>query len=788
MRQNAAPISQRARSQAGAYHALGAALVFALIAISSIAGLNLLHPAAYARPQQLPAGNLSAPAAYFTENGLPQGQQWEIAIYGSYLRQPLTLKGNSVQMSVPANSLPNGNYTFNASSAGYQNVAGNVLLGIDNPVSFMIAPKAAPGSSRAGTAIVQVSSDHNTSISSTQSTTTSQPTTTANATTTIAPANSTTSVPQNVTAATSQPTTTANATTTIAPENSTTSAPQNVTAATSQPTTTANATTTIAPANSTTSVPQNVIAATSQPTTTANATTTIAPSNSTTSALQNTTTSVLPVIPNALQTGNAVQAGSISSLYSLSHVSGPSLQQFDSAQPLNATEIASIGRIAASSGERIPVYNVSYPYGSIENAGSIQPAGSTMYFLSGNSSSTLEYAVHVTKAVPQLTIGLGATSVNSTTNSLSVLMSPYSRKGNLLVIEPNMSITANISSSIQRANMLNYTYYVYEGNTILRHRTIDSNGLERSIAIAGIPAGTSGKIVFEAQGNANYTSVDPTLYYTVADANLQITSSQTLASDLVVGSVTIASGVTLTTDGYNIYANSVVTNDGTILAGNPGNGGAAGSPGTSETSSYAGSGGGGGGYNNAGSPGGTPGAPAMSNANIDTWYAGGFSNYLTAAGGGGSADVSGGSGSYGVYIQANQIIAGTVNTVGIGGTSDTSSTKTAGQNGGATLVSGGAGGASSGHGAANNAGGGGGGGGVIMLAYGSGGYTAGTYTYSGGLGGNQGQTAVGGTGGNGQVATFNYASNSPIVVLEGPSVTLTYSPSAAYYTVGSTEV
>ena len=101
----------------------------------------------------------------------------------------------------------------------------------------------------------------------------------------------------------------------------------------------------------------------------------------------------------------------------------------------------------------------------------------------------------------------------------------------------------------------------------------------------------------------------------------------------------------------------------------------------------------------------------------------------------------GGSGAFGIYIQANKIIAGTINA--------------AGQNGG-MLGSGG---------------GGGGGGGTILLAYGSGGYVEGTYNTNGGLGGLAGPNGgAGGSGGAGQVLTLNYGSSPPVAV-EGSNQT-----------------
>jgi len=264
-----------------------------------------------------------------------------------------------------------------------------------------------------------------------------------------------------------------------------------------------------------------------------------------------------------------------------------------------------------------------------------------------------------------------------------------------------------------------------------------------------------------------------------------IFSSTTLTSDLHCNNLLIMSGATLTTDGYNIYCSGAVINDGVITTGEISNAGPSGPngpntcdgfPGGSENNSYGGSGGGGagatddpnepssfctsnggnggstranggaggqqfytysGGADNGGA-GYTPSAPSLTNALIQSWYINGFAQYLEGAGGGGSGmswggyRSNGGNGAYGIYIQANKIVAGIINANGQEGQS-------------------------------TSGGGGGGGGGVILLAYGSGGYTTGTYNVNGGIGSGptyyyNGSIAVGigGNGGAGQVLSYPY--------------------------------
>ena len=271
---------------------------------------------------------------------------------------------------------------------------------------------------------------------------------------------------------------------------------------------------------------------------------------------------------------------------------------------------------------------------------------------------------------------------------------------------------------------------------------------------------------------------------TTSNSAITYSSNTSLSADVYATDVTINSGVTITTNGYNFYCTGTFTNNGTINTGsatgtsynggsggtwdtatgtggaggggggggaggagsNGGNGddvsltyyggaGGAGGGGLSRTNSYGGPGGNGG---NGGSNGGVAGAggaggaggttagvfPTITNSFIQSLNSSGFKNTLLGAGGGGGggggggsgeaakynggagASSAGGYGGYGIYIQANEIIAGTITT--------TDTTTAGGGGGGGGGPAGGAGGN--------------GGSGAILLAYGAGGYTAGTYT------------------------------------------------------------
>ena len=248
------------------------------------------------------------------------------------------------------------------------------------------------------------------------------------------------------------------------------------------------------------------------------------------------------------------------------------------------------------------------------------------------------------------------------------------------------------------------------------------------------------------------------------------------------GTVTINSGIALTTNGFSILTSGNFVNSGTIITGNvighqALGGTSVGPPGFTETNSLAGSGAGGGGgstsgvggsgsaggsggntlvaggtggaVGSAGNNGNPPGAPPLvTNANIVSWNSTGFSTRFAGAGGGAGGahgannGGNGGNGAYGLYIQAGNIIAGTINAAGGAGAG--SGTRTGG--------------------------GGGGAGGFVLLAH-SGSLTAGTYTFTGGAAGPGGATGghAGGTGGAGNVVAYTYTT-TPLNVITVLSV------------------
>ncbi|MGC8516085.1 MAG: hypothetical protein ACP5OC_08140, partial [Thermoplasmata archaeon] len=247
---------------------------------------------------------------------------------------------------------------------------------------------------------------------------------------------------------------------------------------------------------------------------------------------------------------------------------------------------------------------------------------------------------------------------------------------------------------------------------------------------------SEGNFYFSGSGISIIVKFIPLAFYNTLPiggnyTDLNVSSNSYLDSNLLVrGNMVISSSVTLYTNGFSIIVSGSFINDGTIVTGWPYNGGNSTNPTpVSLPESYGGSGGGsdthdsftvpggnggstlasGGGtvFANYAGNGNTPSPPSLNNSVILNMYDQGMQNFLTGAGGGfayGWGALNGGSGAYGAYIQANQILAGNIDAFGLqdGNISDM-------QNGGS------------------------GGGGVIILAYGPGGYTPGTYNVSGGV-------------------------------------------------------
>jgi len=311
-------------------------------------------------------------------------------------------------------------------------------------------------------------------------------------------------------------------------------------------------------------------------------------------------------------------------------------------------------------------------------------------------------------------------------------------------VKPQFAVKSGAEIHIPNAGNLQSGNYTISSNTTLSNDLIVMGDVTID---SGVTLNLNGYNLFYTGTLTNNGTISATIMASEI-GDYTISSDTTLSSNLVVeGDITINFGVTLTTNGYSIICSGTFTNNGTVNAGlnnissaynvnipnsYGGSGGLNYETGTNGYSTLV-SGGTSSNYNGS-----TPSAPtSLTSSEINGWFSTAPSsgavfsgqlsiqNYLCGASAGSPTLSGAGDGSFGVFIQANEIIAGTINADG-------------------------------GNGSGNSAGGGGGG--VILLAYGSGGYTAGTYNVKGGAGGG------GGNGGNGQVFTFPYASSPPLPI------------------------
>ncbi len=274
-------------------------------------------------------------------------------------------------------------------------------------------------------------------------------------------------------------------------------------------------------------------------------------------------------------------------------------------------------------------------------------------------------------------------------------------------------------------------------------------------AALGIPVGSESS--HSHQAGTRYSAVGSPAPVPTVDV---IAQSTNLTSDLFAPNLTVEPGVVLDTAGHSIVVSGTFDNEGIITTGP--------APTVPLPESLGGSGGGAQSLNYCSddengtstlAPGGTLScsnsenasagtsalAPALSSVAIGSWYAAGIQDYL-AGGSGGAVQglIPSGAGSFGLYIQAGTIIAGTIDAEGAPGQGSCSGIGLSG----------------------------GGGGGAILLAYGQGIQSAVNVNVSGGAPAPSCNSVVAsGAGGSGQLVAWAYGSTPPVNTTPGPNAT-----------------
>lgn len=303
-----------------------------------------------------------------------------------------------------------------------------------------------------------------------------------------------------------------------------------------------------------------------------------------------------------------------------------------------------------------------------------------------------------------------------------------------------------------------------------------------SPAVDSLSGGRSGQTQTYQQNTLNFkehlndTHMDN---HVTSLSNIVFSSDSTLNANIISGNLTIDQNVILNTNGHSIILSGNFVNHGTVITGYANNSGGAAFDALQYPQSYGGSGGGDtwefsqlyhstsggtlaqGGYDsynvNAGD--GSQATIAIpTDYTLINWFSNGIQKYVTGGGGAGGMGYFGGSnfggdGANGILIEASNIVAGNISAVGqdlyAGGTDNSP---------------------------------GAGGGGVIILAYGTGGYTPGTYSVEGGVTApNQyNNNLQGGNGGSGQVMAFYYGTMEPISPVPSATFSGIYSGSLVF--------
>jgi hypothetical protein len=362
-----------------------------------------------------------------------------------------------------------------------------------------------------------------------------------------------------------------------------------------------------------------------------------------------------------------------------------------------------------------------------------------------------------------ITVLVNATAYSSTNNAWAEALSlSNTSSGNGLGSFPGIG---TISGT--------YTYSPY----VYLYNYADVPHMQTGLNIADLKAPHTISIGFNNSGEINYTAINYGSSMGSETSNMLLSFQSGYYDGPLRVQDIACNNLTLTSAKAELAASSIkctgtIDNEGQILGLTPttscnGNSAAGYNGGTCGAipSSFAGSGGAGGGNvllslvggnggntliagglgsTGTGQNGATPAAPSVVDAaNVVKWGSAPLTYLQSGGGGGGANGGSGGDGrSDGTFIEANKVIAGNVIETPF---------------------------YSSGSGA------GGAGGGALLIAYGSGGYTAGNYNLLGASGGSAGSAwSAGGNGGAGQLITYDYGSNAMPISVSFPKQTETY--------------
>ncbi len=184
------------------------------------------------------------------------------------------------------------------------------------------------------------------------------------------------------------------------------------------------------------------------------------------------------------------------------------VQQINNMSPISSIQAYALMHNFSSeiSGGEVSVsnYTENFSYGQVMQNGALVAAGSNLTYAVYGTDGVLSFVrVNVTKAVPQLRYSIaGVSSTQGTLQSPEVIHLP--------VINGRKTYALSVGLSADLLNSLNLTYTVRLSNgTVLTENATNAGTLQKQLSFPSIPVSQNATITFDAQGNANYTSIDP---------------------------------------------------------------------------------------------------------------------------------------------------------------------------------------------------------------------------------------------------------------------------------------
>ncbi len=172
-------------------------------------------------------------------------------------------------------------------------------------------------------------------------------------------------------------------------------------------------------------------------------------------------------------------------------------------------------------------HNITVGYGSIRQSGKVVAAGRRLEFITYNENSTLVYYnISVVKASPNMSISVDGVSFNKR-NSTGKIYVPVINN------QKNYNLSISLKSALGNNNYAEFSYSIKFNNGTTITRSGNYNSVNKNF-LYKLPYTTNTIITFDTYGNQNYSAIDPTiivipvniLYY----VPITLTNSQNIAT------------------------------------------------------------------------------------------------------------------------------------------------------------------------------------------------------------------------------------------------------------------